>query len=843
MERETSTISLLEELKTSGFRSSVITTYNCYFPFYEDVVLRRLIASGCTHNILFVDADRCAEAYANEHLRPRRAGRDYTLIPVHTGGAFHPKILLRLGKSKGALFVGSHNLTLSGFGLNDELTNAFRAEGGSARNAAEPFRQVIAFLAQYVPTELPDVVEAFDGIKLGIPWLEGTKGSKASDRTLLTSSNQGTNLWFQVLPLVPQDVSTVFACAPFFDPHLVFVRRILQDVRPKELIIGIDPESVEINPDEVSTLAGVRFVNVAGIPRIADRRKEASPYLHAKLFWFSGAESELLVTGSANASVAAFLAETSKRNAEAVVADRRAGSGTLLGIEEFLAAPPITSADWHTISERQSVKSESKTGSVGRRVLLATPIEEGFLVEHAIASGTVFRAYGDAHAYIGNAYSGDESKSAIIKAEEQVRDNARILEAQGHNILVVVHRSEEIAQSIGSDTRKNLRQALGALEEDPAQLESLLKITEKVIFDSEDIVSETRLRVSNPREPGAESGQSPTSLALDATGRRGNARKRRMASGDIVVLLEALMRKLGEGLGTESATGTRVAAESADIDEEDGGDLGKAVPEYEHLAKTCQGKVRRLINRMGQQLENAATEERARRCIVQLAAVLGILRALSAKERQPEWRTRKVKLVNPDDKWQLFKRATIATMWGSKSLARCALVETEGEPFEELSMVIGQLAWLAWEVEIDVETSAMHNGQQGVDDDTWRGAQLFASIASWLALDDDALRILRESVARTPRYRIDGDHWVRVHVARANQMAEIVTGESGGFRTGRMPQPGDLVLLAERFDPRIRVILNTMSTRGDAKLVCFDADDETGQREFMASRVATAAWE
>jgi hypothetical protein len=74
-----------------------------YFPFYEEVVLRRLVAAGCTHNILMVDAARGAEAFASEDMRPSRAGRDYTLIPVAVGGAFHLKILLRLGKSKGAL--------------------------------------------------------------------------------------------------------------------------------------------------------------------------------------------------------------------------------------------------------------------------------------------------------------------------------------------------------------------------------------------------------------------------------------------------------------------------------------------------------------------------------------------------------------------------------------------------------------------------------------------------------------------------------------------------------------------------------------------------------------------
>ena len=65
-----------------------------------------------------------------------RAGRDYTLVPVHMRGSFHPKLIVVLGKLKGALFVGSHNMTLAGFGLNDELTNQFRTSGRSCRPCA-----------------------------------------------------------------------------------------------------------------------------------------------------------------------------------------------------------------------------------------------------------------------------------------------------------------------------------------------------------------------------------------------------------------------------------------------------------------------------------------------------------------------------------------------------------------------------------------------------------------------------------------------------------------------------------------------------------------------------------
>jgi hypothetical protein len=97
--------SLLDALSETGFQASVIATYCCYFPFYEEVVFRRLLDRGCTNNILMVDAGLCAQAFASEDTRPRRAGRDYTLIPVHLHGAFHPKLIVAVGKSKGALFV------------------------------------------------------------------------------------------------------------------------------------------------------------------------------------------------------------------------------------------------------------------------------------------------------------------------------------------------------------------------------------------------------------------------------------------------------------------------------------------------------------------------------------------------------------------------------------------------------------------------------------------------------------------------------------------------------------------------------------------------------------------
>src|SRR5690606_18909892 len=273
-------------------RASIITTYNCYFPFYEEVVLRRLMAAGCTHNLLMVDAARCADAYAVEELRPKRAGRDYTLIPVSAGGAFHPKLILRCGKTKGSLLVGSHNVTLSGFGLNDEITNVFRFEGAALKAGGAPLRQVFDYLASFVPTQLPDVLAAFEGVKLGVPWLDGPLGTASKDRVVLTGSSAGADLWSKVAPLIPKDVEVAFAGGPFFDSELAMVRRLQRDVRPKRLVIGIDPASAQLDPAAAAKLEGAEWVNIAGVPAIPQRREAVSRYLHAKLFWFAARQEE-----------------------------------------------------------------------------------------------------------------------------------------------------------------------------------------------------------------------------------------------------------------------------------------------------------------------------------------------------------------------------------------------------------------------------------------------------------------------------------------------------------------------------------------------------------------------
>lgn len=842
MPADLASTSLLEHVAETGFRTSIITSYSCYFPFYEEVVLRRLMAAGCTHNVLMVDATRCAEAFAIEDLRPRRAGRDYTLIPVKVGGAFHPKLLLRLGKSKGSLLVGSHNITLSGFGLNDEITNVFRLEGAALRAGGAPFRQALDYLAGFVPGNLPEVVEAFEGVKLGVPWLDGPLGTSPQDRLLLTETNAGPDLWSKVAPLIPKDVTTAFIGGPFFDPSLALVRRIQREVRPRRLVIGIDPESVELDPVEAGKVDGAEWVNIAGVPAIPQRREGAVRYLHAKLFWFASKQAELLVTGSANPSVAAFFAAPHARNAEAVVADRRKGAAELLGMDALLGAPAVSATEWNAVTQRRRTAPSAATEE-SRRIYIATATPTGFLAQEPLPVGLVLRGAGDMDAPLGDAVV---REGGVIDAPDAVRDGARYLEARardGH-MLVVVHRTEEIAKNLGGDTRKALRQALGALEEDPMQLEALLRLTEKVIFDSDDIVRTTPLHPATQTGAKLEADPPPASLALSAAGRKSVARRARsLASGDILVLLEALMRRLGEGLTTPSASRPRSEEEEIGADDEEGGELARQPPNFSVLAKACRGKVRRLIKRMEGQYELATAPDRARRGIVQLAAVLGVVRTLRFVEQRPEWKRGRHELVAREDEWNLLQSAVLAVGWGSDALAPRAISEAGGDAFAELSMVVGLLAWLAWDVGTDITVAPLQGGSELFGDQLWYPVQLLATLSPWLVDDIEAWTIVEESVARTPRSRVDGDRWLIVHRAALETFAMVAGAPDGAGQVGRHVRPGDLVVLHSKETPRVRVVLDVRPGSEGGKVVMFAPDKPDGERLFFASRVATLKWE
>ena len=847
MSRDATAFSLLDALSETGFQSSVIATYCCYFPFYEEVVLRRLLDRGCTNNILIVDASLCAEAFANEDTRPRRAGRDYTLVPVNLQGAFHPKVIVTLGKAKGVLFVGSHNTTVAGFGLNDEVTNAFRTSGAGARQGAGVIRAALDYLQEFAPVVLTDVAQVFGAVRRNVPWLDGPVAVESNERVLLTTTGSDTDLWNQICPMVPKRPTTAFVCGPFFDGKLAFLRRLVDDLKPRRLVVGIDPESVEIDTVAVRKFREAEFVNISGIPRVPNRRDSGARYLHAKILWFASADGELLITGSANPSQAALLSSSEWRNAEAVVADRREGAAEALGLADLVDAPAVKAADWERVAERQAERTEA-SGDARGTVVLAVPTDDGLRLERPIGVRVKLEAFAADGTALGHATTGG-TDPLDINASEAVRDTAQTLRgitAKKKPVVVLVHRPDDIAKNVGGDRQRELRQALGALEEDPAQLDTLLKLTEKVIFDSDDIVTPEpaiRPKANTNREEAPEAG--PESLAVDAAGRRAAKKKRRLASGDILILLDALMYRLGEGLSTTPTTRSP-EEELRPVAEDDAGDEEPPPPPppYEVLADLCRGKVGRLTRRMAKQLEAAQDGGSARRAVIQLAAVLSVVHTLRTMEQRTEWRSKHLKLVDTDHEWKLLEAGGLALAWSSESLGPRALKEGQGDSFQELSLTIGLLAWLAWDTEIDVAAALERTTPIDLqeEDDPWYPTQVFASVAGQLAGDTEARDILKHAVERTARKGTDGKAWLSGHLRLADRLVAVARNLDSAKSPGRSARVGDLVVLGSALDPRVRVVLEVVPSGASDKVTVFEYANDDRKRQFLANHVNCVAW-
>ena len=278
-------LSLIDELRAGGYEASLITTYNAYLPFYEEVALRRLVHAGVRHNVLMMDAKQYANSIS--HNPPRLAGRRYTLLPMAVSSAFHPKLILLVGKKKALLAIGSHNMSLAGFGFNRELTNVVRIDGihdSEGLTVASQVWEAIEGWSEFASKRLPNhLVKMIRRIRDFGPTGFGLKGEQSGEIRVLAGGPGRESLWSQFQRSVRGRVTRVAISGAFFDGELRFLRRVHDDLQPERMVIGIDPETVHIQRAE-SDIPGVEFMRADKLGLDMENGGKGAGYLHACVF-------------------------------------------------------------------------------------------------------------------------------------------------------------------------------------------------------------------------------------------------------------------------------------------------------------------------------------------------------------------------------------------------------------------------------------------------------------------------------------------------------------------------------------------------------------------------------
>lgn len=303
------------------YRSCIITCFSFDFIFFEQRVLPKLRQAGIININIYVDAyqfDKQISHFTGSDLLESKAG--YSITPVKMTGAFHPKILMAFGKTKGFLAVGSGNLTSSGLSSNEEIWGSFHIT--ETDKSTEPiFKEVAEYLKRF-----EEFVTGTNALKLGwiadnSDWykklLEETLHAKNiidKDQTVeILSTYQNGSIYKSLIEIVPKNPKSIKILSPYYNTNGSFLKTIIQDFQPENIHCIVDPLFGSI-PYKFDKSTKIGFSNWNEIEKAEKYRKNR---LHAKAIQFEYENETYFLFGSANATSEAFgISSNTSINAE-----------------------------------------------------------------------------------------------------------------------------------------------------------------------------------------------------------------------------------------------------------------------------------------------------------------------------------------------------------------------------------------------------------------------------------------------------------------------------------------------------------------------------------------------
>lgn len=297
------------------YHSCIITCYSFDFLFFEQRVLPKLRHAGIININLFVDAkmfQQQLEALDGNY----RNNKSYSITPIDLNGAFHPKIIMTLGKTNGFLAIGSGNLTNSGLSSNDEVWGAFHTYKTESE-AAPLFKNVFQYL-----NSLEDFCYGINKTKWhwilkNTSWLNDilndnntTSILKSKEETIqIVSSFVDTSIYKQLLDALPKEpLESLIVISPYFNKKGQIIEQFITDLKPSKVKVVVDSRFGTV-PYKFSNDTNVQFYDWENVESITTHQ---SPRLHAKIIQLKFKTKTCILIGSTNASVEAL--GTKKRN-------------------------------------------------------------------------------------------------------------------------------------------------------------------------------------------------------------------------------------------------------------------------------------------------------------------------------------------------------------------------------------------------------------------------------------------------------------------------------------------------------------------------------------------------
>lgn len=287
-----------------GYPTTIFLTYSFEPLFFERVSLDDLSVGGTRRVLILADAGEIAEAMKRCIGQVFFLGRKYTLAEASASNVFHPKMIVRLSPEGGRVWIGSGNLTYTGWGGNHELATTWSI-GPGTEDAGSWLPDVLRSVGTVTSSEA--FRTQIEIVLSSIPWLGAPGTDPMQSPVLLGMPNR---------PLAPQLArrweGRRFTALKIYtgstDVDGAFLLWAHKTFGVKRALVCLTPAFASFEVKQLAKLPmEVRFVE-----RNPERR------VHAKLYWFSGPDGDAAVMGSANCSAAAWLANHDNGNVELI---------------------------------------------------------------------------------------------------------------------------------------------------------------------------------------------------------------------------------------------------------------------------------------------------------------------------------------------------------------------------------------------------------------------------------------------------------------------------------------------------------------------------------------------
>lgn len=299
---------LLKEIPPNVFHSAIFTTYSINLYYLEQQVLPMLGSKGIHYVSVLADGEMLSTQLESLSSMSENKRRTYAIHGIQSNGAFHPKLIFLVGDTSLLLLMGSGNLTSSGHGKNLEVWNAFYVD--QAQDSKLGFliqswnflKQMHQDLGQGSSNKIKNIEENCSLLKHAntVFISESYQVDKHLKISFLTSQ-PNKSLFNQLASIIRKTrIEKITMMTPFYDIKGNLIQLLNDTFIPKVINIILQKEfgnaPVKMNPS-----GNLHFFDWDDV-----KCDSVQKFFHAKNIVFEGRDTNYLLSGSANASVAAF---------------------------------------------------------------------------------------------------------------------------------------------------------------------------------------------------------------------------------------------------------------------------------------------------------------------------------------------------------------------------------------------------------------------------------------------------------------------------------------------------------------------------------------------------------